>query len=435
VHGATRLPRTRLAGFAVSLPTVALDARTGRVFVTNARRDTMRVLTAATGAVLRTVTVGPNPLGVAVDTRTGHVFIANAGHTAGTGSVSMLDAAGGVLLHAVAAGQNPSAVTVDETTERLFVIKGDGVGVLDARTGILLHTVPVPSISSPTVTVDERWGHALVASTWFNMLSQPVPDLNMVWVLDATSGALLRRIPLLHGPIALAVDDHTGHIFSANLDGTVSTLDLRTGAVVRTVALAPLSLGNAVAADSLTGRVFVSAYNLQGNRGHISIVDARSGTLLRTVAVGTEPTAVAIAERTGRVFTIAQSGITILDARSGRVLRTIGVVANAMTVDEQNGRAFVSLGNGRIGIIDTRSGTLQIAPQSAWGSRKPADTADVHGQLRHQALTNEATDGRLWWPPHLPKPGRRATIDKKQRATRATDAMAGDTRTTRWGRR
>jgi DNA-binding beta-propeller fold protein YncE len=299
---------------------------------------------------------------VAVDPRTRRVFIANDGHKGGTGSVSVLDEASGAVLRSVAAGQNPTAVTVDESTARVFVIKNDGVGVLDARTGTLLRTVPVSIISSPTVTIDERRGRAFVASAYFNMLGQPIPGVNLVSVLDATSGALLRRIPVLHGPIAVAVDDRSGRVFSANLDGTASMLDPGTGAVVRTVSRAPAAIGNAVAVDSQTGRVFVSDYNPDGPHGHVSVLDAGSGALLQTIAVGNEPYAVAVAERTGHVFILSASGVSMLDARSGRVLHSIKLVANSVVVDERTNRVFVSDANGMVDLIDARSGAIVHTP-------------------------------------------------------------------------
>jgi len=358
-QGATALPHARVAGFMEGINTVAVDGYTGRVFLTDARADTVRVLVANTGALLRTVAVGQGPEGVAVDTRSNRVFIADAGSGVGAqGHVSVLDAASGTMLRSVMVGSGPMAVAVDEATRRVFVLAGDGVSVLDARTGALVRAVPLGPVSSPAVLVDARLGYAFVTSAAFNSFSQPIPGANAVTVLDAASGVPVRRLALRHGPIAVAVDERTGRLFSANFDGTVSMLDVNTGRVVRTTSLSPLSVGNAVAVDGRTGRVFVSDYNLIGSRGHISILDARSGILLRTIAVGNEPTSVTVAESIGRVFTISGSGVTMLDARTGRPLRTIRMRARALAVDEQTKHVFVSVDNGRrVGIIDASSGS------------------------------------------------------------------------------
>ncbi|HTD77687.1 MAG TPA: YncE family protein, partial [Chloroflexota bacterium] len=58
---------------------IAVDERRGRVFVANTRSDSVSVLDAGSGALLRTVVVGAGPSAAAVDERIGKVFVSTLG--------------------------------------------------------------------------------------------------------------------------------------------------------------------------------------------------------------------------------------------------------------------------------------------------------------------------------------------------------------------
>jgi YVTN family beta-propeller protein len=109
---------------------MALSARTGRAFVANSD-GTASTLDAASGAVLRTVRVGRQPLTLALDEATKRVFIGNAG----SGTVSVLDAGTGILRGTIKVGKQPIALGLDEPAGRLFVVNGGAgtVTILDAR--------------------------------------------------------------------------------------------------------------------------------------------------------------------------------------------------------------------------------------------------------------------------------------------------------------
>jgi YVTN family beta-propeller protein len=154
---------------------VDVDEGRNRAFVANSGSDTVSVLDARTGALLRTVAVGTTPTTVAVDATYGHVFVANRG----SGTISVLDARTGTVLRTIAVGRAPGALEVDPTRRRVFVANtGSGtVSVLDLQTGALLRTVAVGK--SPTDVVMDRVGdRAFVVNR----------DSNTVSVLDASVG-------------------------------------------------------------------------------------------------------------------------------------------------------------------------------------------------------------------------------------------------------
>lgn len=127
----------------------------------------------------------------------------------------------------------------------------------------------------------------------------------------------------------------------------------------------------AIAIDGRAGRVLVLNRNADGNgsplgRGSVSVLDARSGAVLRTTTVGTLPGSIAVDERAGRVVVTnpRDGSVSVLDVSNGTLLQTIHVpgtigALGAMAMDEQSGRAFVvNTSDGTVGVLDTRRGLL-----------------------------------------------------------------------------
>ncbi len=167
----------------------------------------------------------------------------------------------------------------------------------------------------------------------------------------------LRTVRVGQNPALVAIDAHDHRIFVANegplsfdyalptRPASVSTLDERTGAVLRTVRVGqgPVSL----AFDAPTGRVFVLcagrvnfADGYSGGGGSVSVLDAATGALLRMLPVGptpltvsgsgTSPTgrqALAVDPTSGRVYVAAPAKVLVLDGATGAVRRTIAVRA------------------------------------------------------------------------------------------------------------
>ena len=100
---------------------MAVDEQTGRLFVThtgpNFQGHSVLVLDARRGTRVRTVTVGRGPTALTVDERTGHVFVANY-----TGnSVSVLDARSGGVLREIPV-KSPFALAVDAQVDHVFTV-------------------------------------------------------------------------------------------------------------------------------------------------------------------------------------------------------------------------------------------------------------------------------------------------------------------------
>lgn len=305
------------------LASMRVDSRRSHVFLAPAQGATGCMLDARTGTLLATFSMSNTALGtefvaagLCVSERTGRVFVALLGTDTNRSAIGMVDANTGRVMRVTPAGRSLDALAVDERAGRVFGVDelSDDVSVLDARSGALLTTTLV-SPRPLAVAVDERTGHVFVTSN-----ALPAGGLGgrtgRVDMLDARTGALLHTAHVGVLPYAVAVDERGGRVFVVNSGSdSVSVLDARTGRVLRTVAVGRDPAAVAVAAR--TGRVFVA--NLNGSfplvpqqnllgPGSISVLDARDGAVVRTVAVGVDPAMVRVDERTGRAFVLNKGG-------------------------------------------------------------------------------------------------------------------------------
>lgn len=176
--------------------------------------------------------------------------------------------------------------------------------------------------------------------------------------------AVLGTVPVGQHPTLVAVDELTRRAFVLNggsyardsnggiVAGTISVLDTRTGAVIRTdpAGTAPQAIG----IDEQTDRVFVVNSAEQGGaQGGVTVLDAHSGRVLRVVRLGGSPEAAVVDARTHRVYVLVQGPmcLSVLDASSGRLLGTLALRSDfgqepdtyTLAADTSRGRLFASL--------------------------------------------------------------------------------------------
>ncbi len=164
------------------------------------------MIDAATGAVLRRLPGGVGlgvgwggAWGAALDERTGHLFVANrAGN-----SLSVVDAVSGRVLRTVAPGAIPLQVASDPIHRRVLVVTtprgafirpwapNSTLVVLDARDGAVLRTIPLGQPAA-LLAVDSLTGHLVMDASSI----QPVPTDSWGWMPSAVRS----RLPAIPPP-------------------------------------------------------------------------------------------------------------------------------------------------------------------------------------------------------------------------------------------
>ncbi len=319
--------------------------------------------------VLRTVGVGRDPVALAVDARTGRVFVLGA-----AGSVTTLDATTGAPLRSVAVGRGAQAVAVDEATGRAFVTDPGRVFVLDARSGAVLRARSVGG-GGPTggLAVDARHGEVFVAVRGVDH-GPAGSGPGSIAVLDAATGQTRRTI-YAYGDL-LAVDGVAHRIIlpqqcggdASTADACADTLDAATGRRLKTVDFGGeegfTQQTTAVAVDTRAGRAFVLYGDGRGD-ANVGALDTRTGAGQGTVGgAASEAGTMAVDEQAGRIAIATvpnNSGVasnvepmgtavvSVLDTRSGRALATTTIPTATQAyafmpgtaTDPQRGRFYV----------------------------------------------------------------------------------------------
>ncbi len=211
-------------------------------------------------------------------------------------------------------------------------------------------------------------------------------------------------------PAALAVDARTGHVFVVNrgpLDrhgrptgsSNVTVLDASTGMAQRTIplhspAFFETNATPATAVNTRTGRLFIATsgtYNSSstppGAPGVISVLDTRTGALLGTVRLSQTPDALAVDERTNRVFT--DVGL-VLDGTTGMVVRRDFVVGDLLAIDARTNRVFVA--NALVGGCDDHA---QISDSVCVAALDATTGALISKVILPQQVVGLAVDARV----------------------------------------
>lgn len=238
---------------------VAIDAPLGRAFVTSLAsysyngppgQGYVSMLDIRTGRVLRTVVVGLHPQSLAVDTRTHRVFVANSD----VGTISVLDARSGTLLRTVTTGGPIQDVGVDEQTSHVMVATYNPPSysaMLDARTGRVLHRV---AFNADIISVNQHAGRAFFAVEAYNAIG--VIDTRTGTVLHVVSSPQAATGTLGNYITAVASDDQTGQFFVLNQAGTLRVIDGQSGHIRRTIPVGPDP--RAIAVDVQRDRLVVA---------------------------------------------------------------------------------------------------------------------------------------------------------------------------------
>lgn len=347
-----RSPLVQTVAVGTAPTALAVDERSGRIFVANVFDARVSVLDAMPGDLVTTARVAPSPTALAVAPTSGLVFVVtNSRAFNGHDGVDVLDAASGQLLRTIPVGRDAAAIVVDEHAGHVFVAnRTDGtVSMLDAASGRVLRTITVGAAPA-ALALDQHDGLIVVLDEGRQYDGYPVGPSSLSLV-QARSGRVVRTVGLGYRASAVALDAGSGHIFVADRsDDTVTMLSARTGAVLRTTAVGRDPV--AMAVDARIGRLFTSN---DGDRT-VSVLDTHSGSLVASVSLGAAPTALAVDEQAKRVYALTgqdtmasplhhhAGAVAVLDGRSGRLLHTVpvGIDPQAIVVDERDHRVAVA---------------------------------------------------------------------------------------------
>lgn len=225
----------------------------------------------------------------------------------------------------------------------LLLLSGGALVALSDHTP-LLNDATVGQNPYPLV-LDEQTGRAFV----FNR------DDGSISTIDTASGALVRTVKAGSGFAWMAIDQRTQRVFVTSDDNTITTLDAASGMILQHVTDTELT-PRGIAVDERDNLVVVG----HRDTSTVTLLDARRGTILRHVPSCVGPWDLAMSVGAGHVFAQCEGNVTaMLDARTGRVLRAVPAAAGEgiLTIDERTNRVVVNFGVGAaMALLDARSG-------------------------------------------------------------------------------
>jgi YVTN family beta-propeller protein len=207
------------------------------VYVTNRDDKNVSVIDTATNAVVATVPVGNNPLGIAIDPAGSPAYVVNKG----SNSVSVIDTNENAVIATIPVGNDPTNVAVSPNGRRVYVTHASNasVSVIDTGFNGVVATVPVGSIPE---------GVAVAPSGTSVYVANSGP--NSVSVIDTVTNAVTATIPVGTTPSEIAFRPDGARVFVVNRQGgNVSVIDTATNTVTGTVVVGfgPTGLGQFVA--------------------------------------------------------------------------------------------------------------------------------------------------------------------------------------------
>lgn len=196
---------------------------------------------------------------------------------------------------------------------------------------------------------------AVLALATFTILGSPGS------VASQTTLTLAVSLPVGSGPMTPLLDEGAGRVFVPNeLEATFTIVDTATRAVVATVALSSVEGVEirAAAIDPERHRLFVLT-----DSNDVSTIDTRSGDVLRRTAVPDEAQDMAVDAARGRVYVLSSmpSRLTTLSATSGSLVGSAKApVADLLAPNPRTGRLFMDnrSATGGIVVVDPRTGSV-----------------------------------------------------------------------------
>jgi DNA-binding beta-propeller fold protein YncE len=231
-------------------------------------------------------------------------------------------------------------LAVDAQRHHLFVTRSTHIQVVDTNTDKLAGDIP-----------DMDGVHAVAVAEDLNVAFASNGKTNSVAVFDLDTLKVLTQIKVSgSNPDAILYDTKSRHVLAFN--GRSSNASVIDAISRKEIATINLPGKPELAVSNNAGRVFV---NIE-DKNEIAVIDSVASKVVTRYALGggTEPTGLAIDIPHQRLFAVCGNGkMEILDAKSGKIIAevAIGDKPDSAAFDEKLGLAFSSNGEGTLTVI------------------------------------------------------------------------------------
>ena len=244
---------------------VATDPRSGRVYVANSGSLSVSVLDGATRQVVATVALPSRPWGVALNQRTGRVYVTTA-----ESAVTVIDSATNAVSATIPVPSRPWGVAINHRANRVYVAMSDAsVAVIDGERDAVVASIPVPA---------RPWAVAVIPET--SRIYVTSQESGTLAVIDGQAASVVAQVDLGTRACGVATNPRANRVYVTSLEtGSVTVVDGASNAVVDSFPTPATACG--IAVNSQTSRVYVATQET----GSVSVIDASSHDVIATRAL------------------------------------------------------------------------------------------------------------------------------------------------------
>ena len=236
-----------IEGIAGGTHGTAISHATGQGFTDDGRAGTAVAFDLATLKITHSIKADDDADAIALDPRTGHIFVVEGD----PGAMTVIDPRTDQAIATIKAGEKMEyAVAGDGVVYAAGEANSDLVRI-DTRTNQVTAHWPAPDCKSP---------HGLAFDPARKRLFMGCVNAVMM-VVDAVNGRVIAELPIGRGNDAMAYDPSRRRVFSSNgIDGTVSVYQQVSADLYRPLAAIQTKVsGRTMAVDPHSGRLFVVA--------------------------------------------------------------------------------------------------------------------------------------------------------------------------------
>jgi YVTN family beta-propeller protein len=229
---------------------IDVNSITNTVYVANLEGNSVSVIDGASNTVSTTITGLHGPFGVAVNAITNQVFVSN-----NNGTVAVIDGATNQITANIPVSGAPNGLRVNSSTNLVYVAEGGltgAISVIDGASDTVTNTFALPQGALPAIIAFDPITNRLFVTDVEN---------NVVDVLDASSGALLKTIsggnvPFI-APVYVAMFQ-PGKSFMVSDDTLNSVTEFSESTYAATNGLKGGSRPEGIAVNRKTGKIYVA---------------------------------------------------------------------------------------------------------------------------------------------------------------------------------
>lgn len=286
----------------------------GLLLVTNKSGNTVSFIDPATGRELNRLETGPSPHEVAVTPDGRLAFVANYG----SNSLSVVDVRQQMVVGTVDLGEHsrPHGLVVSRDGASLWVTTEGSKHLVEVDVGSLSVKRAIRTDQEVThmVALAESWGKAYTANI----------GSGSVTAVDIRSGAVIRQIETGAGAEGIAVTTDERFLLVTNrAAGTFTVVDIATDEVIHSMEVGGFPIRVEVTPDGR--RALVSQYSARA----VIEIELDGWKVARTLQIGSFPVGIEI-RPDGKAAYVANTGdnmLTVVDLDSFDVMMTIGAGA------------------------------------------------------------------------------------------------------------